>query len=135
MREAGFDAAQLRAAGFYAKQLIVVGFDVGQLKEAGYDAAQLKVADLVFLVESGTAGQKEEAAAALKNLAYNNADNRTAIWEAGGIPPLVELAKSGFVVPWYSLDDLPSFTGAPNERGGRARDRERERERERGRAR
>jgi vacuolar protein 8 len=41
------------------------------------------IAPLVTLVQSGTAGQKEQAAGALKNLAAN-AENKVLIAQAGG---------------------------------------------------
>ena len=41
--------------------------------------------------------RKENAARALRNLAYKNAANRAAIREAGGIPPLVALLTNGAV--------------------------------------
>ena len=39
---------------------------------------------LVTLVQSGTDGQKEYAAGAMKSLAYNNAENKALIAQAGG---------------------------------------------------
>ncbi len=48
----------------------------------------------VALVRSGTAGDREEAAGALWNLAYDAA-NRVAIAAAGAIPPLVALVTNG----------------------------------------
>eukprot|EP00900_Chrysochromulina_parva_P021608 jgi/Chrpa1/4080/Chrysochromulina_OHIO_Genome00006325-RA len=42
------------------------------------------ISPLVTLVQSGTAGQKEYAAAALRNLAINNAENEFLIAQAGG---------------------------------------------------
>ena len=47
-----------------------------------------------WLAHGGTNGQKEQAAAALGNLAFN-ADNQVAIAKAGGIAPLVALARDG----------------------------------------
>ena len=41
------------------------------------------IAPLVTLVQSGTAGQKEQAAGALRNLALN-AENKVLIAQAGG---------------------------------------------------
>jgi vacuolar protein 8 len=41
------------------------------------------IAPLVTLVQSGTAGQKEYAAGALRSLAYN-AENKVLIAQAGG---------------------------------------------------
>jgi hypothetical protein len=49
---------------------------------------------LVKLAVSGTEPQKANAAAALANLAYLP-ENKIAIADAGGIPPLVALATSG----------------------------------------
>ena len=46
-------------------------------------------------LRSGGERQKEEAATALANLAYNNAENKVAIAKAGGIAPLVALARDG----------------------------------------
>ena len=46
-------------------------------------------------LRSGDERQKEDAAGALANLACNNADDQMAIAKAGGIPPLVALARSG----------------------------------------
>jgi hypothetical protein len=48
----------------------------------------------VTLVQSGTDGQKEYAAGALRNLA-NNAENKVVIAQAGAIAPLVTLVQSG----------------------------------------
>jgi hypothetical protein len=42
------------------------------------------IAPLMTLVQSGTAGQKEYAAGALKSLAYNNAENKVLIAQASG---------------------------------------------------
>ena len=42
------------------------------------------LAPLVTRVQSGSAGQKEAAAGALRNLAINNAENRVLIAQAGG---------------------------------------------------
>jgi len=42
------------------------------------------IAPLVTLVQSGTAGQKEHAAGALRNLADNNAENQVSIAQVGG---------------------------------------------------
>jgi vacuolar protein 8 len=42
------------------------------------------IAPLVTLVQSGTDGQKEQAAGALRNLADNNAENQVSIAQAGG---------------------------------------------------
>jgi vacuolar protein 8 len=41
------------------------------------------IAPLVALVQSGTAGQKEQAAGALRNLALND-ENKVLIAQAGG---------------------------------------------------
>ena len=46
------------------------------------------------LVQSGTAGQKEQAAGALRNLAAN-AKHKVLIAQAGAIAPLVTLVQSG----------------------------------------
>ena len=46
-------------------------------------------------LRSGRGGQKEQAAFALGNLAFNNTDNPVAIARAGGIAPLVALARGG----------------------------------------
>ena len=46
------------------------------------------IAPLVALARGGTDGQKENAAGALANLAFND-DNQMAIAKAGGIAPLV----------------------------------------------
>ena len=56
------------------------------------------IARLVELTRSGSAVEKENAAAELSTLAYNNADNQVAIARAGGIAPLVELTRSGSLV-------------------------------------
>ena len=53
------------------------------------------IAPLVALVRDGTEGQKVQAAAALGELAFNNAENRVAIAQAGGIAPLVALVRDG----------------------------------------
>eukprot|EP00633_Aureoumbra_lagunensis_P010972 CAMPEP_0197340372 /NCGR_PEP_ID=MMETSP0892-20130614/45615_1 /TAXON_ID=44058 ORGANISM="Aureoumbra lagunensis, Strain CCMP1510" /NCGR_SAMPLE_ID=MMETSP0892 /ASSEMBLY_ACC=CAM_ASM_000538 /LENGTH=679 /DNA_ID=CAMNT_0042845095 /DNA_START=84 /DNA_END=2124 /DNA_ORIENTATION=- len=50
---------------------------------------------LIALLSSGTATAKENAAAALQNLAANNDNNRIAIANAGAIRPLITLANSG----------------------------------------
>ena len=58
---------------------------------------------LVALARGGTDKQKEQAARALmslaSNMAYNNADNKVrlkvAVAKAGGIAPLVALARGG----------------------------------------
>ena len=52
------------------------------------------IVPLVELLRSGSADAKEQAAAALANLAVNDA-NKAAIVEAGGIAPLIELVRSG----------------------------------------
>ena len=49
---------------------------------------------LVTLVQSGTDGQKKEAAGVLRNLAVN-AENQVLIAQAGAIAPLVTLVQSG----------------------------------------
>ena len=49
----------------------------------------------VALVRSGTAGDREEAAGALWNLAWRNAANHVAIAAAGAINPLVALVANG----------------------------------------
>ena len=46
-------------------------------------------------LRSGRGGQKEQAAFALGNLAFNNTDNPAAIARAGGIAPLAALARGG----------------------------------------
>ena len=53
------------------------------------------IAPLVVLVRDGTDGQKVQAAAALGELAFNNAENQVAIAQAGGITPLVALVRDG----------------------------------------
>jgi hypothetical protein len=53
------------------------------------------IAPLVTLVKSGTDDQKEYAAAALWNLAYDNVENQVLIAQAGAITPLVTLVQSG----------------------------------------
>ena len=53
------------------------------------------IAPLVALAKDGTPGARENAAAALANLAANNAANQQAIAAAGGIAPLVALVKDG----------------------------------------
>ena len=66
-----------------------------------YEANRKAIADaggiaaLVALCASGTEKQKEEAAAALCCLAYNNDDNRVLIANEGAIPVLIRLATSG----------------------------------------
>jgi len=57
-------------------------------------AAAGGIPPLVALARGGSDGQKEAAAGALANLAWN-ADNQVAIAQAGGIPPLVALARGG----------------------------------------
>ena len=52
------------------------------------------IAPLVTLLQSGTAGQKENAANALWSLA-RNAENQVLIAQAGAIAPLVTLVQSG----------------------------------------
>jgi vacuolar protein 8 len=46
-------------------------------------------------VRGGSARAQEEAAAALGNLALDNADNSETIARAGAIEPLVALVRSG----------------------------------------
>jgi hypothetical protein len=53
------------------------------------------IAPLVTLVQSGTEGQKENAAGALRSLSANNAENKVLIAQAGAIAPLVTLVQSG----------------------------------------
>jgi hypothetical protein len=52
------------------------------------------IVPLVTLVQSGTDGQKEHAARALRNLADND-ENKVLIAQAGAIAPLVTLVQSG----------------------------------------
>ena len=47
------------------------------------------------LLKSGTDGQKEQAAGALRNLAVMNDKNQEKIAQAGAIAPLVTLVQSG----------------------------------------
>ena len=56
----------------------------------------------VRAAQDGTAGQKEDAAAALANLALDT-ENKSAIREAGGIGPLVALTRDGSTVRCASL--------------------------------
>ena len=49
----------------------------------------------VALVRSGSAGDREEAAGALWNLACRNSANEADIYNAGGIEALVALARNG----------------------------------------
>jgi hypothetical protein len=55
----------------------------------------MSIKEHVRLAQSGTREEKGDAAAALSNLAANNAENRVAIAQANGIAVLVELAGSG----------------------------------------
>ena len=64
--------------------------DVNQLAIASAGG----IVSLISLIQSGTEGQKKEAAAALANLAASDA-NRVAIASAGGIAPLIKLVQSG----------------------------------------
>ena len=61
-------------------------------EEEEVDTSLSDVPTLVALARDGTDGEKERAAAALANLAHN-ADNQVAIAKAGGIAPLVALAR------------------------------------------
>jgi len=97
LKVASFDASALKAAGFDANALKKAGFNISLLKAAGFDVSLLALVEQ--LKEAGTltgwlTAQKREAAGTLERLA-DNALNRYAIREAGGIPPLVELVKSG----------------------------------------
>ena len=60
------------------------------------DSPSPAIAPLVALVRNGAAGGQEAAAAALANLARDDAI-RTAIAAAGGIEPLMALAGNGTV--------------------------------------
>ena len=53
------------------------------------------ITPLIDLVKDGTDEQKEYAAGALMNLAWNNDTNRKLIADAGGITPLIDLVKDG----------------------------------------
>ena len=55
----------------------------------------LTLAALVALATNGAAGGQKQAAWAFSRLAHDNAANRVAIREAGGIPPVVALVRSG----------------------------------------
>ena len=50
---------------------------------------------LVDLLRAGTDGAKEQAAGALRSLAFQNADNKVAIVKAGAADPLVDLLRTG----------------------------------------
>ena len=58
-------------------------------------AAAGAIEPLVALVRGGSERAKEQAAAALRRLAFNNADNKAAIVAAGGLPPLIALLSDG----------------------------------------
>ena len=58
-------------------------------------ASRRTIAPLIEVTRSGTAGAKEDAAAALASLAEDSHENQVAIAAEGGIAPLVELTRSG----------------------------------------
>ena len=79
-------------------QAFLLGFD-NYLAWAANDENIVKLLEmgagpkLVKLMDEGTPDAKTYAAGALWNLAANHADNKAAIAEAGGIPPLVALLQ------------------------------------------
>ena len=68
----------------------LTGIAAGGRKEMIMSAGGIEL--LLALVRGGSEAQKEEAAGALMNLAAN-AENQVAIARAGGIEPLLALAR------------------------------------------
>ena len=100
-RQAASAVAAARVAKEEYAQAISAGLVPAMMKrgqalaeEEEVDTSLSDVPTLVALARDGTDGEKERAAAALANLAHN-ADNQVAIAKAGGIAPLVALARGG----------------------------------------
>ena len=88
MSSSSIDEGDEGGEGDVAVRALEVGDD------GSADRVRAEEAPLVTLVQSGTAGQKEQAAGALGNLAIN-AENKVLIAQAGAIAPLVTLVQSG----------------------------------------
>ena len=63
------------------------------------------------LVRGGTDAQKEQAAAALRNLTHNNADNKVAIARAGSETPAHPFASSIVNVPVRTRCSVAALDG------------------------